>query len=131
MSTWFTADDEDALDRVLNAWPDAPETEEQRETLEMILDTACAQVIAYAQGLPDDAILGDYKLVDADGEEVTDIPPRLAYAQIRHAEELWNAGRTGSEDGSLGIEGGFVFTPRTISATIRQIIRPRAVPSVA
>lgn len=129
MSDWFAAEPEEALERTLEAWPDAPD--DRPEILGMILDTACAQVIAYAQGLPDDAILTDYVLRDADGEEVTDIPARLAYAQIRHAEELWNVGRVGSDDGSLGIEGGFTFTPRTISATIRQIIRPRGLPSVA
>ncbi len=129
MAEWFTADGEEALERLLTEWPDAPE--ERPETLGMLLDTARAQVIAYAQGLPADAILGDYKLVDEEGDEITEIPPRLVLAQLRHAEDLWNAGRIGADDGTLGVEGSFTFTPRTLSATIRQMIRPKGVPSVA
>jgi len=64
MTTWFTTTDEEALARLLVEWPDAPE--ERPETLGFLLDTARTQVIAYAQGLPDDAVLADYKLLDED-----------------------------------------------------------------
>ena len=43
-------------------------------------------------------------------------------AQLRQAENLWNAGRVNSA-GDVGVEG-YTFTPRPLDKTIRQIIRP-------
>lgn len=126
MTEWFASTTEEELERLLAAWPDAPE--EREEVLAMLLDVARTQVIAYAQGLPDDAILTDYKLVDEDGVEVTDVPARLVYAQLQQSINLWNAGRV-SSDGDLGPDS-FTFTPRPLDKTIRLTIRPMGVPSV-
>lgn len=130
MAEWFTADDESAIDRVLVEWPAAPE--ERPETLGMLLDTARTQVIAYAQGLPDDAILDDYKLLDADGDEITDIPPRLVYVQLRQAMVIWDSMSTGGDGGEFGPDGfAFSSPPATLSKPLQLIIRPKGVPSVA
>lgn len=126
MTAWFASTTEEDLERVLAAWPDAPEDRE--EVLAMLLDVARTQVIAYAQGLPDDAILTDYKLVNEDGVEVTEIPGRLVYAQLQQAINLWNAGRV-SSNGDLGVDT-YTFTPRPLDKTIRSVIRPMGVPSV-
>lgn len=126
MSTWYKADTEDALERVAVEWPDAPF--EREETIEFLLDTAAAQVIAYAQGVPEDATLDDYVLKDEQGEEVTDIPARLVGAQLMQAKDLWTAGRA-NPSGDLGAEG-FTFTPRPLSREIQRVIRPKGIPSV-
>lgn len=131
MSTWFTAEGEEALARLLTEWPDAPE--ERPETLGMILDTARVQVIAYAQGLPDDAILTDYKLVDKAGEEITNIPPRLVWVQLRQSQIIWDSISTpGSDGGDFGPDGfAFSTPPATLGKPLQQMIRPKGVPSVA
>jgi hypothetical protein len=130
MADWFASTDGEALDRLLIEWPDAPE--ERPETLAMLLDVARIAVIAYAIGIPDGdddpALFLDLTLVDDEGEEITDIPSRLVYAQLKHAENLWNAGRVSSQ-GDMGMDS-FTFTPRPLDKTIREMIRPKTVPSV-
>lgn len=128
MADWYTTVSEEALERLLGEWPDAPE--EYEETLDFLLDTARTQVIAYAQGTPEDEILDDYQLLDEDGEVVTDIPKRLVYAQLAQTQALWRLGQTPAT-GDAGVDGGFTYTPMRLSKTIQQIIRPKAVPSVA
>lgn len=112
MADWFTVDPDpdgagEATDRLLAAWAEAPVM--NLETCRLILDTAREQVIEYAAAL--DVV---------DGEPV--IPDRLTLAQLRQAENLWNAGRV-SGAGDMGVDT-FTFTPRPLDKTIRQIIRP-------
>lgn len=111
MTDWFTAPegDETAQERLVDAWPEAPL--ERLEMCQLLLGVAREQVIAYAPA-------------ERDGDDWTAAPPdRFVLAQIKQAENLWNAGRVAS-DGNVG-DGGFVFTPRPLDKTIRQIIRPQ------
>ncbi|HWU29828.1 MAG TPA: hypothetical protein VN041_12175 [Microbacterium sp.] len=64
---------------------------------------------------------GTFKWVagPADGDGV---PTRYVYAQLQQAKNLLTAG-TVSQAGNLG-EGEFVFQPRPLDRTIKQIIRP-------
>jgi hypothetical protein len=91
------------------AWPGAPI--EDLETLEDLLDTAREQVIAYAPT----------RGVTADGQPAP-LPRRYYLAQVRQAQNLWNAGQV-SSSGEVG-EGQFVFTPRPMDKTIKSMIRP-------
>ncbi|WP_460776019.1 hypothetical protein [Microbacterium sp. GXF7504] len=117
MADWYSVQDDAEVDRLTTpaAWPDAPI--EDLDTLELILDTAREQVIAYAP-----APGGDTLTVDDGYVTASPIPARYALAQLQQAKNLWNAGRV-SSDGNLG-DGGFTFTPRPLDRTIRQIIRP-------
>lgn len=111
-TTWYMADTEEAQERLVGAWPDAPL--ENLEVCEMLLETAQEQVIAYAR---------ESDVLDDDGGALDSIPRRLIYAQLKHAENLWNAGRVSSA-GDVGMDGGYTFTPRPLDKTIRGIIRP-------
>jgi len=119
MTTWYSAEDTLELQRLLEAWPDAPLDRE--EVLGMILDVAKVQVIAFGVGIPEDVLPEDVVLVDDEGEEI-DPPPRFVYAQLQQATNLWNAGRVSSA-GDVGMDG-YTFTPRPLDQTIRGIIRP-------
>ncbi|KQR86832.1 hypothetical protein ASF96_10995 [Microbacterium sp. Leaf179] len=92
------------MQRVRAAWKDAPI--ENLELLDMILDTAKAQVIAYAPELPND----------------DNYPSRYVLAQLMQARTLYQAGQVASA-GTIG-EGEYVFTPRPMDKTVRTIIRP-------
>jgi len=115
MTDWYSVaeDDTPALERLIGAWIDAPTT--NLETCGFILSTARDQVWAYAPESQDD-----------DGEPIevpaTDVPDRLVYAQLKQAENLWNAGRVSSA-GDTGMDG-YTFTPRPLDKTIRGVIRP-------
>ena len=129
MTTWYSATDQE---RLLRAWEDAPIEDE--ETLGFLLETARIQVLSYA---PASATLGEavedalarfgvsqhlpavLALLDADP---TDPPFNYVFAQLRQAQNLWNAGRVNT----VGDFGGetFTFTPRPLDKTIRGIIRP-------
>lgn len=111
MTTWYTVDDEEAQQRLVDAWPDAPLV--NLEVCGMLLEVAREQIIAYARNAD---------LLDAEGDPVTDWPTRLVYAQLQQATNLWNAGRVSSA-GDAGMDG-FTFTPRPLDKTIRGIIRP-------
>ncbi|SDO77650.1 hypothetical protein SAMN04487848_2055 [Microbacterium sp. ru370.1] len=106
MYTWYVVDAEDpaTVQRLRAAWKDAPI--ENLEVLDMILDTAKAQVIAYAPELPSD----------------DEYPSRYVLAQLMQARTLWAAGQVTSA-GTVG-EGEYVFTPRPMDKTVRTIIRP-------
>lgn len=119
MTAWFSIEDAEQQTRLLTAWPDAPLIRE--EVLGMILDVAKVQVIAFAVGIPDDTLPEHVEIVDDDGEPI-ETPPRLVYAQLQQAINLWNAGRV-STDGDAGGDG-YTFTPRPLDRTIRNIIRP-------
>lgn len=112
---WYTASDDqpEEVERVLAAWEDAPV--DNLEVLGMILDTAREQVLAYAPATVPPTVTGGYIVG-------TPTPPRYVLAQLRQAQNLWNAG-TVSTSGDIG-EGGFVFTPRPMDKTIKGIIRP-------
>lgn len=107
-STWYTTTPQAQVDRLLAAWEDAPI--ENLETLGFILSTARDQVLAAA---PAPVPPQDWDTTPLD---------RYVYAQLRQAENLWNAGRVQSS-GDLG-DGQYVFTPRPLDKTIQQIIRP-------
>jgi len=139
MTEWYTTtggtpeEQEAAQGRLLGEWPDAPL--DRPETCEMLLEVAREQVIAYAPdpGTAEAAVAAvlerfglEHKLVDVlavlELDDLTDPPRRYVYAQLQQAVNLWNAGRV-SSDGNIG-DGGYVFTPRPLDKTIRQIIRP-------
>lgn len=107
MAEWFTfaVDDEPAIERLEVEWPDAPMN--RPETLGMLLEVAREQVIAYAP---------------APADPPEPIPSRYVYAQLKQAENLWNAGRA-SSSGDVGVDG-FMFVPRPLDKTIQKIIRP-------
>lgn len=126
--TWYsvtntadpTPEEEDARDRLMAAWPDAPI--ENLEVLSMVLLTARDQVIAYAPtptGEPTPSVEDGYIVIlDPDA-----VPARHVYAQLRIAILLWNDGRMGSM-GDIGPDG-YSFTPTPIATKqIRAIIRP-------
>lgn len=119
MAEWFSTDDDEAIQRIVAAWDTAPE--DQDEVLGMLIDIARQQVIAYADPF-------DVYLLDEDDEPTSelkvDVSARLPYAQLKQAENLWNAGRA-SGDGEIG-DGSFSFTPRPLDKTIRGIIRPKS-----
>ena len=107
-------DESGSLERVIAAWPDAPTS--NLEVCEMILTIAAEQVVAYAPALDPDILY-------------TDIPTNYVYAQLKQAENIWNAGRVSSA-GDVGMDS-YSFTPRPLDKTIRQILRPkRGVPNV-
>lgn len=129
MTAWYSTSDEE---RLLGAWDDAPIEDE--ETCGFLLETARIQVLAYA---PASATLGEaienalarygvsqhlaavLALLDA---SPSDPPFNYVFAQLRQAQNLWNAGRVTS-GGEVGMES-FTFTPRPLDKTIRGIIRP-------
>jgi hypothetical protein len=120
MAKWYSvsaaeADDQAATERLVSAWPDAPLA--NLEMLELILDSSRESVWAFAP-----------ESVDDSGEDVAlpglanVVPGRLVLAQIRQANNLWQAGQVSSA-GDMGGDG-YVFTPRPLDKTIRGIIRP-------
>ncbi|WP_282845869.1 hypothetical protein [Microbacterium oxydans] len=129
MTAWYSTADQQ---RLLGAWEDAPI--EDVETCGFLLETARIQVLAYA---PEAATLGAavedvlarfgvsqhlaavLVLLDA---EPSAPPFNYVFAQLRQAQNLWNAGRVNST-GEAGMES-FTFTPRPLDKTIRGIIRP-------
>lgn len=129
MTTWYSVNDQE---RLTNAWDDAPIEDE--ETCGFLLETARIQVLAYA---PESATLGGaleetlarfgvsqhlaavLALLDVDP---ADPPFNYVFAQLRQAQNLWNAGRVTSS-GDAGMES-FTFTPRPLDKTIKSIIRP-------
>lgn len=129
MTAWYSTTDQD---RLLRAWEDAPIEDE--ETCGFLLETARIQVLAYA---PESATLGSaveetLARFDASehlaavlalvGADPADPPFNYVFAQLRQAQNLWNAGRV-SSGGEVGVEQ-FTFTPRPLDKTIRGIIRP-------
>lgn len=110
MATWYNTDTQEEVDRLLQAWTDAP-YDYAPELCASILGTAREQVIAFAPALPET------------------VPDRYVLAQVMQAQNLWNAGRA-QQEGGVGGEG-YIFYPRPLDKTIRRIIRPqRGVPNV-
>lgn len=105
---WYSIDDTDAMNRIVEAWSEAPL--ENEEVLGMLLDIAREQVLAYAP-------LADQPTADNPKPKV-----RLVYAQLQQAKNLWSAGSV-SPAGEFGSEG-YSFTPRPLDKVIRGIIRP-------
>jgi len=115
MSTWYSVVDDEAVERLVGAWDDAPTV--NLETCGFILDIARDQAWTYAPESTDDDS-GETVPVPIDDT----VPSRLVFAQLQHAKNLYNAGRVNSA-GDTGMDG-FVFTPRPLDKTIRGIIRP-------
>lgn len=116
MTDWYNVADDDAVEILVAAWPDAPV--ENLDTCALLLDKALEQVWAYApESEPD----------DIDDLDVLPIPAvavdRLLLPQLKQAENLWNAGRVNSS-GDVGMDS-FTFTPRPLDKTIRGMIRPQ------
>jgi hypothetical protein len=110
VATWYTAEDGEQVQRIRGAWVDAPV--QNVELLQMLLDVAREQVIAFA---PAPAPVPP-------GEPVPGPPPRYVLAQLMQVRNLWNAGRT-TGDGEVGPEG-FTFRPYPLDNTIKAVIRP-------
>lgn len=114
MTNWYSLASIPEIERLEEAWPDAPTTD-QPEICGMLLDIARTAVVSYAGWTadPDDP----------------DVPSNLVYAQLQQAKNLWNAGRA-QQDGGVGGEF-YTFVPRPLDKTIQQLIRPRkGVPNV-
>lgn len=133
MVQWYSATGEDAQERLIEAWPEAPL--HQAELCTMLLEVAQEQVIAFAPtpGTAEASVSAvlerfglSHKLVDVlavlELDTLDDPPSRYVYAQLQQATNLWNAGRV-SGDGTVG-DGAFVFSPRPLDKTVRGIIRP-------
>lgn len=116
MTDWYNVADDAAVERLVDAWPDAPT--ENLDTCALLLDKALEQVWAYApESEPDD--FDDLNVLPIPAEAVD----RLLLPQLKQAENLWNAGRV-SAAGDTGMDG-FTFTPRPLDKTIRGMIRPQ------
>lgn len=129
MTTWYSVSDQE---RLLGAWADAPIEDE--ETCGFLVDTARIQVLSYAS--ESDTIGGALELVFASfgiseqlpavlellDLDVTEPPFNYVYAQLRQAQNLWNAGRV-SGAGDVGVDQ-YTYTPRPLDKTIKSIIRP-------
>jgi hypothetical protein len=102
MASWYNAGS------AREEWVDAEAIE--HFTLETLLEVAREQVIAYAPALPADL-------------DVFEIPTRYAYAQLRQAQNLWNAGRVDA-GGSIGDGGDFVMPQRPLDWHVKAILRP-------
>lgn len=132
MAEWYTATDDEAQQRLGDAWPDAPI--ENLEVCGFLLGTARMQVLAYAPEAATLASAVEVALVQFGlaerlgdvlallGADPTDPPINYVYAQLQQATNLWNASRV-SGGGDAGVEQ-FTFTPRPLDKTIKQIIRP-------
>ena len=105
MADWYSVTTAGEIERLLGAWADAPI--ENEELCGLILETAQDQVLEFAPALA----------------EGVPMPNRWVYAQLKQAENLWNAGRV-SGNGEAGVEQ-FTFTPRPLDKTIKGIIRPQ------
>ena len=103
MAEWYTATPDQA-ERLVGAWPDAPI--ENQEVCGFILSVAQEQVIDFGKVLAEDE----------------PIPDRFVFAQLKQAENLWNAGRV-STGGDVGVDQ-YSYTPRPLDKTIKNIIRP-------
>ncbi|MFS6529708.1 hypothetical protein V8Z69_07520 [Microbacterium aurugineum] len=130
---WYSASDQASLDRIEDAWSDAPV--DNPELCEMLLDVARGDVVFYAEaedpneqitelltllGYSDEAIAA---ALAALGEDVPETPPRYVFAQLQQAKNLYNAGRiVGNQVGG----DGFSFVPRPLSKEIQKIIRPQS-----
>lgn len=103
-------------------WTDAISIADE-DVLAELLEVAKGQVMAYA-------FKSDREAYEAATEEEPyDVPVNLRRAQIRHAENMWNAARVDAA-GEIG-EGSFVSAPHPMDWHIKQLIRPRrAVPRV-
>ncbi len=104
MTTWHTPE---TVSELAGLWPDVDTIDEA--VLDVLLDAAKEQVIAYAPALPEDA---------------ETIPPRYALGQIRQAQNLWNAARVDAS-GGVGDGDTFVIRPTPLDWHVKQILRPR------
>lgn len=104
MTTWHTPETARALREL---WPDVDAIED--ETLDVLLDAAQDQVIAYAPALAPAA---------------STIPDRYALGQLRQAQNIWNASRVDAS-GGVGDGSDFVMRPTPLDWHVKQILRPK------
>lgn len=113
MATWHDIDtvlEEDEHGRLL--WPDAESINE--DLLQSLLEVAKVQVTAYAPKIADPA----------------NIPTHVQLAQLRQAQNLYNAGRVDAS-GGIGDGSDFIMRPHPLDWHIKAMLRPRrGVPSV-
>ena len=98
MGTWHD------IESAREQWLDAETISD--DTLEALLEVAQSQVIAYAPALPTE-----------------DVPTNYAYAQLRQAQNLWNAGRVDAL-GGVGDGNDFVARPFPLDWHVKAILRP-------
>lgn len=112
MTTWHDAGSARAL---ADLWPDVHSIDPT--VLEVLLQAAREQVIAYAPTLPP---------YEPEGEDPApqQIPARYALGQLRQAQNLWNAARVDSA-GGFGDAEQFVVRPTPLDWHIKQILRPQ------
>ncbi|WP_457100317.1 head-tail connector protein [Microbacterium sp. P5_E9] len=110
MAGWLT------LDEARDWWREAPDDD---ELLQLYLNNAANQVLAYGPQSTADAIA-------AGGE----VPDNYRLAQLSQTRNVWNAVKSDPSTGGIGDEG-FVFRPFPMDWTVKAIIRPqRAKPVV-
>ncbi len=104
MTTWHTPETARAQREL---WPDVDALGD--ETLDVLLDAARDQVIAYAPALAPDAAT---------------IPDRYALGQLRQAQNLWRASIVDAS-GGIGDGESFVIRVMPLDWHVKQILRPR------
>lgn len=123
MASWLTP----ATARDLRElWPDVEQLEDS--TLELLLDAARDQVIAYAPALPSDVVEREegtgYGYGPFGGELPPTIPGRYAFGQFQQAKNIWNASRVDAS-GGIGDGSDFVMRPTPLDWHVKQILRPK------
>lgn len=117
MAEWYGVADEEAQQRVLGAWKDAPL--DNLEVCSMILATAREQVLACAPEPPEDSLA----VIDGVLTNTFVIPESYVYAQRLVAMKTWQSEQANA-GGDVSAEG-FTFTPYQRDRLIREIIRPK------
>lgn len=114
-TTWWT------VDEAKGSWVGAPADDD----LELLLDVAKAEIIAYAPALdPDDVVTVTPD--EGDPYEVQVIPAGYRWAQLAHARNIWNAAKV-NPSGGFGADGEtFALTPFPLDWAIKQRLRPAA-----
>lgn len=112
---WYTAETPEGQERLTGVWSGAPVDHEELCTA--LLEVAAIQVWKFAPESFDAESEGGERLPLPE-----DAPTRLIYAQLLQAQDLWNQ-KEASASGEIG-SSDYSFTPKSLSKTIRGIIRP-------
>ncbi|HWO51556.1 MAG TPA: hypothetical protein VNN23_08165 [Ornithinibacter sp.] len=105
MAGWLT------LDEARDMWRDAPADD---EFLQLHLDVAAMEVLAY----------GPQKTADAIAADPDTVPQNYRLAQLAQTKDNWNAVKIDPSSQGFGDEG-FVFTPSSMKWTVKLMIRPK------
>lgn len=100
------------VDSALLEWADASALENDK--LVELLEVAREQVVAYAPKVADDSLAADSVVV----------PIRYRLAQLRQAENIWNAGAVNA-NGSSGDGDTFALSPKPLDWHVKNLIRPK------